>query len=599
MAFSSSSKNRPFTVLGVYWEYTKRHPWMAAACIGVMVASETLFVAVPVVYKVMVDQLSSIANPMNVPFSSLAHLLLLALVLRAGGILFMRSSGILLGYLEPLMMVDLEQYGLSELLSQSHRFFTDAFTGSLVKRIHRFSRAFKDIAESLLWVFLPPFTSAVCIIVLLFLRNRWIGLAAFIWIVLFGILNIFIARSKLELNRERAMKDSEASGAMSDALANNLNVLLFNGLARELTRTRIIQDAWRRCVTKSWYFSVMGYGLQNAINLLTEGVMMYLGLRLWRVGQITVGDLVLLQSFLLTLFAKLHELGSTMRKTYESMMEAQEMVDVLNMQKEIQNKPGATPLLVSAGRIVFDQVSFKYGSSAAAGTHEILRDLSFSIKSGEKIALVGPSGAGKSTLVKLLFRFYDLTQGSIFIDGQSVSDVTQESLRAQMSLVPQDPVLFHRSLRENISYSRPEATEEEIIEASKKAHCHEFISNLPHGYDTFVGERGVKLSGGERQRVAIARAILQDAPILVLDEATSSLDSESESLIQDALETLMKRKTVIVIAHRLSTIRQMDRILVMEDGSITHAGSHKELLARPGKYRTLWQIQAGSFAGAE
>ncbi|HCM43648.1 TPA: hypothetical protein DIS55_01705, partial [Candidatus Kaiserbacteria bacterium] len=214
---------------------------------------------------------------------------------------------------------------------------------------------------------------------------------------------------------------------------------------------------------------------------------------------------------------------------------------------------------------------------------------------GERVAFVGPSGAGKTTVTKLLLRFYDVNDGNIEIDGYDIANVTLESLREAIAFVPQDPVLFHRSLLENIRYGRRDATENEVIEAAKKAHCHEFITTLPKGYGTFVGERGVKLSGGERQRIAIARAILKNAPILVLDEATSSLDSESEALIQDALETLMKGKTVIVIAHRLSTVMKMDRIIVLEDGRITADGRHEELITQDGRYRTLWNIQAGGF----
>jgi ABC-type multidrug transport system fused ATPase/permease subunit len=266
------------------------------------------------------------------------------------------------------------------------------------------------------------------------------------------------------------------------------------------------------------------------------------------------------------------------------------MVDILKEPHEVQDARRAKPLAVSRGAIGFSDVKFSYNQ-----TRTVLKDFNLNIEAGEHVALVGPSGSGKSTVVKLLFRFYDLDKGKILIDGQKISGVTQESLRDQVSLVPQDPSLFHRSLKENIRYGKLDATDEEVVEAAKKAHSHDFISSLSQGYDTLVGERGIKLSGGERQRVAIARAILKDAPILVLDEATSSLDSESEMLIQDALKTLMKGKTSIVIAHRLSTIMQMDRIIVMQDGRIIDQGTHQELLKRQGMYKKLWEIQAGGF----
>jgi ABC-type multidrug transport system fused ATPase/permease subunit len=258
---------------------------------------------------------------------------------------------------------------------------------------------------------------------------------------------------------------------------------------------------------------------------------------------------------------------------------------------EIKDLPGAKELAVSLAKIEYKDVHFSFNQ-----TREVLKGIDLTIHQKEKIALIGPSGAGKSTFVKLLLRLYDLTSGEIAIDDQDIKHVTQESLRKNISLVPQDPILFHRTLKENIRYGRRDATDEEVYEAARLAHCDEFIRGLPQGYDTYVGERGIKLSGGERQRVAIARAILKNAPILILDEATSSLDSESEFLIQDALDTLMKGKTVIVIAHRLSTIRKMDRIIVLEDGKIREEGTHDYLLGQEESlYKKLWNLQAGGF----
>jgi ATP-binding cassette subfamily B protein len=326
------------------------------------------------------------------------------------------------------------------------------------------------------------------------------------------------------------------------------------------------------------------------MTLLEVGIL-FLSVGLWKKGILTVGDFVLIQAYLITIFDRIWGFGKIFRQIYESLADAEEMTVILQTPNEITDLPGAKKLVIIEGRINFERVGFNY-----CKTRQILKRFTLAVKPHERLAIVGPSGAGKTTLVKLLLRMHDVTDGRILIDGQNIAQVTQQSQRRQISLVPQDPILFHRSLMENIGYGKPEATEAEVIAAAQAANCHEFIASLPEGYQTHVGERGVKLSSGERQRVAIARAILYNAPILVLDEATSSLDSESERLIQEALDKLMTGKTVIAIAHRLSTIKKMDRIIVIDQGTIAEEGTHDELLLKPeGAYHHLWQLQAGGF----
>jgi ATP-binding cassette, subfamily B, bacterial len=342
----------------------------------------------------------------------------------------------------------------------------------------------------------------------------------------------------------------------------------------------------------TWNRSVNSQTLQTAVLLVLEIVIMYFAIGAWSRGELTIGDFALIQAVIVQLWSVIWNIIGVFKDMSEALADAQEGVDLLNMPYDIVDVPGAKKLKVTEGAVIFDRVQFNYNE-----TREVLKDFSLAVKPREKIALVGPSGAGKSTVVKILLRYYDLTGGKILVDGQDISKVTQESLRASIAMVPQDPLLFHRSLMDNIRYGKRNATDKEVYEAAKKAHCHEFISALSDGYNTFVGERGIKLSGGERQRVAIARAILKNAPILVLDEATSSLDSESEQLIHEALHELMRDKTVIVIAHRLSTIMEMDRIVVVQEGRIVDSGTHQELLKRVGTYKKLWEIQAGGFAG--
>jgi ATP-binding cassette subfamily B protein len=309
------------------------------------------------------------------------------------------------------------------------------------------------------------------------------------------------------------------------------------------------------------------------------------------VGKITVGDVVMVQGYLAQMFRQLWDLGKNIRQVYEHCANANEMTEKLIEPHEVVDAPGVSVLKVPVGQVEFRNVNFHYHHETP-----MLEDFSLTIPAGKRVALIGPSGGGKTTLVRILLRLVDIQSGAILVDGQNIASVTQNSLREQVTMVPQEPILFHRSLRDNIAYGKSDATEDEIVTAAKAAHCHEFISELPDGYDTLVGERGVKLSGGQRQRVAIAMAILRNSPILILDEATASLDSESEGLIQDALKNLMRGKTSIVIAHRLSTTRHADAIVVLEKGKIIEIGRHHELLTiKDGIYQKLWNIQVGGF----
>jgi ATP-binding cassette, subfamily B, bacterial len=304
-----------------------------------------------------------------------------------------------------------------------------------------------------------------------------------------------------------------------------------------------------------------------------------------------VATAIFMLAYLQRIGSQLFVLGEIINGYDQAFLDASHMTEMLTQEADVSDKPDAKELSNFQPSITFDKISYKYND----GTDNVINNIGLEIPAGQKVGLVGHSGAGKTTITHLLLRFSDVTSGAIKIDGQDIRDVTQESLRKNIAYVPQEPMLFHRTLRENIAYGKPDATDDEIHEAAQKAHAAEFIDKLPNGYDTVVGERGVKLSGGQRQRIAIARAILKDAPILVLDEATSALDSESEKLIQKALWELMKGRTAIVIAHRLSTIQRMDRILVLENGDIAEQGSHKELLRHKGIYHELWSHQSGGF----
>jgi ATP-binding cassette subfamily B protein len=322
--------------------------------------------------------------------------------------------------------------------------------------------------------------------------------------------------------------------------------------------------------------------------LITIGTCIWLA----TTGNVTIAALVFAITYLGRLTGSLFEITPIIRGMEQVFIDAANITDILSEEPEIVDRPGVSKLVVKKGKVDFNDVTFRYADSNDTTT---ISDLTLNIKPGERIGLAGHSGGGKTTLTKLLLRFADVTDGSIAIDNQNITDVAQDSLRTAIAYVPQEPYLFHRSLRDNIAYARPEASDTEVLQAVKRANAYEFVKELPNGLDTIVGERGVKLSGGQRQRIAIARAILKDAPILILDEATSALDSESEKLIQGALEKLMKGRTSIVVAHRLSTIAKLDRIVVLKGGKITEEGSHDQLLKQKGTYAKLWAHQSGGF----
>ena len=337
-------------------------------------------------------------------------------------------------------------------------------------------------------------------------------------------------------------------------------------------------------------------GIKNDAQLgamMTVLQLVVLGLSTYAVlnGDISLGVMLLIQVYITQLISELWDLSNLTRTVEQSVTDAEEMVEIFDIQPEVTDPDNPRPFAVTKGAIALTNIAFTHDGSS----QQLFKDFTLAVRAGEKIGLVGHSGSGKTTLTRLLLRFSDIDNGTITIDGQDIAAVRQADLRKNIAYVPQEPVLFHRSLRDNIAYANPGATDEQVRQAAEKAYAADFIDQLPQGYDTLVGERGVKLSGGQRQRIAIARAILKDAPILVLDEATSALDSESEKLIQAALNQLMEGRTTIVIAHRLSTIQKMDRIIVMNNGTIVEEGSHKALLAAKGAYATLWSHQSGGF----
>lgn len=475
--------------------------------------------------------------------------------------------------------------------SRSFQFFTNTFTGSLVKKVNRFANVFNRLFDILAWDLSGLVIRIIFATIALWIVSPVFGIVLLIWSIAFTVAAYFVIQYRMKVDLKRYAADSAVTAMLADTITGAVPVKLFAAQEREQKRFAKDTAKKRDLTAKSWMVDFYLNIFQGVLAIAVEIILMYFAIQFLIAGAISVGDVVLLQSYLIVIGREVWEFSHVLKRLFESLAEANEMTELYLAPITLKDHRRAKALKVTDGEVAFKEVSFGYNK-----TRTVLKNLDLEIQPGEKIALVGQSGAGKSTIVKLLLRLFDVSSGKIFIDDQDIRLVKQKSLHEQVALVPQDPILFHRSLLENICYGNPKATKAQVIKAAKLAHAHEFIKDFPQGYDTYVGERGVKLSGGERQRVAIARAILKNAPILVLDEATSSLDSESEKLIQDALEKLMKGKTTIVIAHRLSTIMAMDRIVVMEKGKIKEQGSHEELLKkRGGVYKKLWELQAGGF----
>lgn len=476
------------------------------------------------------------------------------------------------------------------MLGHSYRFFTNNYAGSLQTRVKKFSHAYESVVDQAYYELGLSVVVLVVLTTVLLFYMPTIGLIVLVWLVLYATFTYRFAKFKLRHDIRSSEQDTLITAHLSDTFANHTTIRLFTAEEREVERFTEITDELCRLRKKSWGYSLISELVQGSSQHILEIVVIGYVIYAWYNNSATVGDIIFTISYLSRVWERTWSMGRNIRQVYEQLAYANEMTEMLETPHEIVDSPGAPNLVVKKGQIEFRNVNFGYEAG-----DEILTDFSLEIPNGAKYALVGPSGAGKSTIVKMMQRLVEIRSGEILIDGQNIARVTQKSLRQAVSLVPQDPDMFGRTLWDNISYGRPNASNEEVIAAAKAAYCHDFIIETPKGYETLVGEKGIKLSGGQRQRVAIARAFLCNSPILILDEATSSLDSESESYIQDALRRLMKGKTVIVIAHRLSTIKAMDWIVVLDKGEIIEQGTHDSLLTLDGKYSHHWGLQSGGF----
>ena len=482
-------------------------------------------------------------------------------------------------------------------LNQSMRFFQDEFAGRISAKVMQTALAVRDTCFLVADIFIYVLISFITMAAIIGQLDPWLLMPFLGWGVLYGIAMYYFIPRLSKVASMQADARSTMTGRVTDAYTNIMTVKLFSHAGNEARYAQESMDEFLVTVNRQMRlvssFEIVNHLLSITLILCTTGVALWL----WTDQLVGVGAIATTTAVALRLNGFSHWIMWEMAALFENIGVVKDGINTFSSTKTVNDQPDATELVVKQGKIEFQHINFNYD---AKRQNSIIQDLDLTINPGEKIGLVGRSGAGKSTLINLLLRFYDLQSGKIIIDGQEITTVTQESLRAQIGMVTQDTSLLHRSVRENLLYGNNQATEEEMIIAAKKAHADSFIQTLVDangrtGYDAFVGERGIKLSGGQRQRIAIARVILKNAPILLLDEATSALDSEIEQAIQESLYTLMEGKTVIAIAHRLSTIAAMDRLVVLDQGRIIEQGTHQELLDKNGLYAQLWKHQSGGF----
>ena len=589
--------NKRTAAIRVVIPFVFRHwlhqPVLALASAGSLLAATVADLFMPVFSGHLVDALTrGAAEPAArhdafAAFGAIVALGLLSMILRVAGLRAIVPFTL-------RIMSDVARDAFMRVQRFSTDWHANSFAGSTVRKITRGMWALDLLNDTILMALLPSLMVLLGSMILFGLHWASLGLVVGLGALVYVSMTIaFTTRYIAPAASVSNAWDTRVGGTLADALTCNAVVKSFGAEAREDARLAGVVSRWRRRVRRTWLRYISTSTIQLAVLLCLRTSVVGGSLLLWVAGRASPGDVTYVLTSYFIIHAYLRDIGMHINNLQRSANDMEELVAIHDEAVGIADAVDARPIAVKGGRIVFEDVTFHYGGHRTP----LYRGLSVDIRAGERVGLVGRSGSGKTTFVKLVQRLYDVSGGRVLIDGQDIAKATQHSLRSQIAIVQQDPILFHRSLAENIAYARPGAGMAAIEQAARLANAHEFILRLPKGYGTLVGERGVKLSGGERQRVALARAFLADTPLLILDEATSSLDSESEDLIQQAMARLMKGRTAIVIAHRLSTVRSLDRILVFDHGKIVEQGTHAALTARAGGiYRGLFERQATEFA---
>ena len=579
-------------IISGLWPYLAEFRGRVVLSLVLLVLAKLATVATPIALKYIVDYL--VQNRGADMLLWIPVILVVAYgTLRFGATLFNELRDAVFARVAERAMRRVSLRVFEHLHQRELAFHLDRKTGGLARDIERGTNGISFLLRFTLFNIVPTLLEILMVAGILFVVfNVGYVLAILVAVVVYVVFSIKITEWRTKFVREANARDNQSNSRAIDSLLNYETVKYFNNERYEAEVYDRDLDDWEQARLKN-RLSLAALNSGQALLIgLAMIVIMAMAVREVASGEITLGDFTMINAYLLQLFIPLNALGFVYREIRQALVNVERLFKLLADKPAIEDAPDATELAVNRGEVQFDHIHFAYRPD-----RPILKDVNFSIPSGHKIAVVGASGAGKSTLARLLFRFYDVDQGAIRIDGQDIRQVTQDSLRSAIGVVPQDTVLFNDTLYRNLAYGRPQATEEEVYRAARMAHLEDFIHSLPEGYETKVGERGLKLSGGEKQRVAIARVILKNPPLLILDEATSSLDSLSEQAILTALKEVSQRRTTLVIAHRLSTVMDADSILVMEGGKIVESGHHQDLLARNGHYARLWFQQHQSDGG--
>ena len=579
-------------IISGLWPYLAEFRGRVVLSLVLLVLAKLATVATPIALKYIVDYLDQ-----NRGADMLLWIPVVLVVaygaLRFGATLFNELRDAVFARVAERAMRRVSLRVFEHLHQRELAFHLDRKTGGLARDIERGTNGISFLLRFTLFNIVPTLLEILMVAGILFVVfNVGYVLAILVAVVVYVVFSIKITEWRTKFVREANARDNQSNSRAIDSLLNYETVKYFNNERYEAQLYDVDLDDWEQARLKN-RLSLAALNTGQALIIgLAMIVIMAMAVQEVASGEITLGDFTMINAYLLQLFIPLNALGFVYREIRQALVNVERLFKLLGDKPAIEDAPDATELAVDRGEVRFEHIHFAYRPD-----RPILRDVNFTIPAGHKIAVVGASGAGKSTLARLLFRFYDVDQGAIRIDGQDIRQVTQDSLRSAIGVVPQDTVLFNDTLYQNLAYGRPEATEEEVYRAARMAHLEDFIHSLPEGYETKVGERGLKLSGGEKQRVAIARVILKNPPLLILDEATSSLDSLSEQAILTALKEVSQRRTTLVIAHRLSTVMDADSILVMEGGKIVESGHHQDLLARNGHYARLWFQQHQSDGG--